>query len=335
MKKKLFCIPLLLSVLFSACGFSHSDRLAQEQSAQYAGMEEVEYSAADVGAANDIYSGQTKMAGEAGVSPEGAPTADPSAELMVGANDLAARKMIRNANMTVETEGFDTLLVAVEEKVAGLGGYMENYSTSKNSSYYGGSANRYANMTIRIPYVKYDQFVNEIAVISNVLDRNESIQDVTLQYVDLESHKKVLRAEQERLLELLDEAKTIEDIIAIESRLSEVRYQIESMESQLRIYDNLIDYSTIYLNIQEVVRLTPVQEQSAWEKISTGFVRSWENLGTGAKEIFIWLMVMLPYFMILAVMVAIPLFIIKLCVGKKGRKKNKNESESKPESKPQ
>ena len=69
---------------------------------------------------------------------------------------------------------------------------------------------------------------------------------MTLQYVDLESHKKALTTEQDRLIELMEQAETVEDIITIEGRLSEVRYQLESMESQLRTYDNKIDYSTVY-----------------------------------------------------------------------------------------
>mgnify|MGYP002226154573 CR=1 FL=1 len=85
---------------------------------------------------------------------------------------------------------------------------------------------------------------------------------MTLTYVDLQSHRDALQTEQERLLQLLEQAESIEDIITIEQRLSDVRYQLESMESQLRSYDNQVDYSTVYLYIDEVEVYTPVEEET-------------------------------------------------------------------------
>lgn len=178
-------------------------------------------------------------------------------------------------------------------------------------------------MTIRIPAEKLDDFLSEVAESSNVISRNDSITDVTLQYVDLESHKKVLLAEQDRLLELMEQVETIEDIIALESRLSEVRYQLESMESQLRTYDNQISYSTIYLNINEVTKLTPVKEQSTWEKISTGFVDSLYGVGAGLMNFIIRLIINLPYLVLWAVVILVIVLIIKMI--RKSMKKRKEK----------
>ena len=66
----------------------------------------------------------------------------------------------------------------------------------------------------------------------------------------------------------MEKAESIEDIITIEQRLSNVRYQIESMEAQLRTYDNKVDYSTVHLDVSEVKELTPVHEETLWERIS-------------------------------------------------------------------
>lgn len=232
------------------------------------------------------------------------------------------RKLIKNVNMEVETEEFDTLLDKVEQKVNGLGGYVESSYTYNGSSYYG-SSNRNANMTIRIPAEKLDDFLSEVAESSNVISRNDSVTDVTLQYVDMESHKKVLLAEQDRLLELMEQVETIEDIITLESRLSDVRYQIESMESQLRTYDNQISYSTIYLNIVEVTKLTPVKEQSTWEKISTGFVESLYGVGTGILNFIIRFIISLPYLVVWAVIILIIVLIFKAI--RKSMKKRKEK----------
>lgn len=233
-----------------------------------------------------------------------------------------SRKLIKNVNMEVETEEFDTLLNKVEQKVNGLGGYVESSYTYNGSSYYG-SNSRNASMTIRIPAEKLDDFLSEVSESSNVISRNESVTDVTLQYVDMESHKKVLLAEQDRLLELMEQVETIEDIITLESRLSEVRYQIESMESQLRTYDNQISYSTIYLEINEVTKLTPVKEQSTWEKISTGFVDSLYGVGKGILNFIIRFIISLPYLVVWAVVIFVIVLIVKLIIKLTKKRKEK------------
>lgn len=234
------------------------------------------------------------------------------------------RKLIKNVNMDVETETIDELLTTVRNKTDRLGGYIEESNTYNGSNYYG-KENRNASLTIRIPAEKLDEFLSEVSEVSNVIRRNESVSDVTLQYVDLESHKKALLAEQERLLELLEQAETIEDIISLESRLSEVRYQIESMESQLRTMDNQVSYSTVYLNIQEVTALTPVNEQTVWERISTGFAGSLSNLGSGIGNFLIALIISLPYLIFAAMLVLAIVLIVWLIVKashKKGQKKD-------------
>ena len=112
-------------------------------------------------------------------------------------------------------------------------------------------------------------------------------------------------------MELLDEAETIEDIIALEGRLSEVRYQIESMESQLRTYDNQVNYSTVYLEIEEVNKITPVKEQSVGEKIVTGFTENLYDVGEGLLDFVIWFITHIPALIVWAVVILIILLIIK------------------------
>ncbi len=144
--------------------------------------------------------------------------------------------------------------------------------------------------------------------ISNVTRRSENVQDVTLEYVDMASHKKTLQAEHDRLLELMEQAESIEDIITIEERLSNVRYQIESMEAQLRTYDNKVDYSTVYLDVSEVQELTPVHEETLWERISGGFLEDLKGIGDGALEILVWLLVHIPTLVLWAL--AVTLFVL-------------------------
>lgn len=223
------------------------------------------------------------------------------------------RKLIKNVSLDVETENYDSLIQTVESQVQQLGGYIESrYSNNRqygNPDYY--SNNRYTSMTIRIPKEKLDTFLQTMGEESNIVSQSESVTDVTLQYVDLESHKKALLTEQDRLLELLEQAETVEDIMTIESRLSDVRYQIESMESQLRTYDNQVDYSTVNLSIDEVEQYTPSPDISAGEKMKQGFVDSLKAVGNGFYQFFIWFVIHIPYLVVWGIIIAVIALIIR------------------------
>lgn len=239
---------------------------------------------------------------------------------------LAGRKLIKTVNLNVETEEFDVLMPALEQRVASLGGYIEDMSSynrgdNYSSDYIGTKYLRYANMTIRIPKENLDTFLSTVAEQSNIVSRSESVTDVTLQYVDLESHKRALLAEQDRLLELMEQAETVEDIIAIEGRLSEVRYQLESMESQLRTFDNKIDYSTIYLNVDEVEQYTPTDQTSIGQRISSGFMESLRGVGRGISNFAIWLVIHLPYIVVWAVIIVVIVLIIRAICKKAAKRR--------------
>lgn len=229
------------------------------------------------------------------------------------------RKLIKTVDMSVETEEFDLLISNVEKRVEELGGYVEQ-SNVYNGSYTSNYRSRSASITARIPAEQLDLFVTDVAEQSNVIRKNESVDDVTLQYVDLESHKKALLAEQESLLAMLEKAESLEDIITINAQLTDVRYQLESMESQLRTYDNKINYSTVYLNVEEVEQYEPYVTKSTSERISEGFVRNLRRVGDGISNFFIELVIALPLIVTAAVVIGIFVLVIYVLI-KSGEKR--------------
>lgn len=244
------------------------------------------------------------------------------------------RKLIKTVNMNVETQEYETLMTNLENRVKELGGYIQNldsyngsnYGYNFSGSYKSGSTRRYANLTIRIPQQKLDDFVGSISDLANVVTRRESVEDVTLQYVDLQSHKESLQVEQKRLLALLERAETLEDIITLENRLTSVRYQIESMESSLRTFDDQVDYSTVQLRVDEVEVYTPVEvkEETAWERMVNGFLESLTDVRDGAVNFGIWFVVHIPYLVIWAIVItAIVMIIKKIRRGKKAKREKK------------
>ena len=204
------------------------------------------------------------------------------------------RKWIITVHMDAETEDLDALLGDLDEKINALGGFVEDQRIY-NGSRYANRRYRNANLTIRIPADQVDQFTGAVGEISNVVQNEKNLDDITLTYVSTESRLKALEVEEARLLELLAKAEDMKDLLTIEERLTEVRYQLENAASKLRLYDNQVEFATIYLSVEEVQQYTPVAEKTVWERITEGFGNSLENLGEGITDFFVWVAVNSPY----------------------------------------
>ena len=229
------------------------------------------------------------------------------------------RKWIITIDMTVETDDLDMLTADLDQKIKSLGGYVEDQSVHNGSNY---ASRRYrsANLTVRIPEEKADQFTSDISGLANVVSQNLRREDLTLNYVATSSRVTALETEEARLLELLAQAETMEDLLTIEARLTDVRYELENYTSQLRLYDNQIDYATIYLYIEEVQEYTPVEEPGFFERIRNTFSDALEGLGDGIVNITVFLVGNSPYILVFCAMAFV---IFKLAKGPKIRFRKK------------
>ena len=236
------------------------------------------------------------------------------------------RKWIITVNMSAETEDLDALMEALNGKISGLGGYVEDQD-SYNGSMYSSRRYRSASLTVRIPAQRVDEFTEEMSGIANVVSTNLSREDITLSYVATESRVKALQTEEARLLELMEQAETMADLLEIESRLTDVRYELENRASQLRLYDNQVDYATIYLSIDEVQEYTPVEEPTVWERISGGFVSSVKGVGNGLLDLLVWVLAKSPYLVILG---GVTVGVVVLVKKRKARKAEKKAAKQNP-----
>lgn len=216
------------------------------------------------------------------------------------------QKLIRKLRLTAETEALDKLLSKVEQKVKDLGGYMESREVNNDNAY-----DRWAELIIRVPAESLDQFSEAVEENANVTSSTETTENITLSYVAAESRVKALETEQTRLLELLAKANNMTEILQIEERLTVVRTELESMTSQLRLYDNQVDYGTINLSLSEVKEYTEEVPDGFWQRIGTGLAGSIKNLITGFKELLIFIVVALPYLALFAAVGGSVLFIVK------------------------
>ena len=222
----------------------------------------------------------------------------------IGSPADTGRKLIRDVNMSVEARDFDGVLSQITDKVRELGGYVESSDVSGISvNSYGGSQQRYADIRARIPADRLDRFVETVESAGNVTSKQEQVTDVTLRYSDVQSRKKSMEIEQERLWALLEKAESL-----------------ESYTSQLRLYDNQVDYSTVSINMREVKDLTPTAPDSIGTRIQKGFNRSLNNLGEAGTDLIVWIASNSPILLVLAVIIAaVVLFVRGLSRRMQGR----------------
>lgn len=265
---------------------------------------------------------QTEAGMAAGAQDDAMDEADSSEPPLNGSDTSTVKsqnqKLIYTYNYSVETKDFDSFYEKVSKKTEQVGGYVESSETSGSIS---DGINRNANLTLRIPADQMQQIISFLDSDSNVTYQSRSSENVTLQYVDTQSHLKALRVEQETLMQLMEKADKLKDVIALQSQLTQIRYEIESYESQLRTYDNLVEYSTLYLSITEVERTTNVatSKTSFFEEISSRFSDNLYAVGQWLRATAIWLISSVPILLPLAAMITAAVLLAKRKFGRRYR----------------
>lgn len=233
-----------------------------------------------------------------------------------------ARKLIKTVEVHLQTERFDDLVAALGQSVTDVGGYIEQSELQGKTSY---RRSRYVSYVLRVPVQELDGFSAGLSDLGVVTSSSSSQEDVTLTYVDLEAHLTALNTERDSLLRLLEQAESVEDIISIQSRISDVQYELECYTSQLRSYDNLIDYATVHLYVNEVAHEDEVEETtSVWAQIGQNLKSAVRGIGRFFRGAFIVLVSALPY---LAVVTVIVLPILYFTVFRRIRKRRKAQKE--------
>lgn len=201
-------------------------------------------------------------------------------------------KIIYTADINLETKEFDSASQALDQLVEALGGYYESHSLNQGGSY------RSLSCTIRIPAERFSEFLSRAGEAAHVTSKNEYKDDISEAYYDSEARLATQQTKLERLLALLEQASTMEDIISLENAISETELQIEYLTGSLRKYDSLVSYSTITLYLKEVYRLSSDDEPAvtfgqrlsaalssglergieALEDLTIGIARNWMTL---------------------------------------------------------
>lgn len=199
-------------------------------------------------------------------------------------------KVIRSAELTIQTLDFDQSVAKLAALTESLGGYYETAQVDAGG-YYDQYARRNAYYIVRIPKANFVSFRDSVSEVGHLYSITEDSRNVGEEYFDTEARLATLKTKQERLLSLLEKADIMQDIIELENALADVQYEIDMYSTTLRKYDSLIDYSTFTIHLNEVFKIE--QEPGPQEGFGTRFLASlkdgFSEFGEGVQDFALWL----------------------------------------------
>lgn len=224
--------------------------------------------------------------------------------------ETTKRMIIHNAIIRTQVKDLTKAQSNIEQKVKKYGGYIvESNVYQDNDQITSG------NMIVRIPEKHFETFLSDTEeVASKVLERNVTGQDVTEQYIDLNSRLTSKRAVEERLLEFMKGAEKTEDLLKISSDLASVQEEIEVIVGKMKYLENQSSFSTIELTMEENRIIVPEidgKELNTWEKTKKQFISSTNGLLAAASAFIVFFIGNLPFLLIFGIIAYVVFWVIK------------------------
>lgn len=159
--------------------------------------------------------------------------------------EVVDRKIIYNAWISMEVQDVDVAVSQIQTITDEFNGYVSQMSVSKKEDVKTGS------VTVRVPQADFYVAIEQIELIGEVKDKNIGSEDVTEQYIDLKARLENAQRQEQRLLEILEKAYDVEDMLNIERELNRIREQIEIYTGQLTYLESRVEYASITVTLTE------------------------------------------------------------------------------------
>lgn len=199
-------------------------------------------------------------------------------------------KVVKNGYFNLETRAFDQDLTLLKSLVSDMNGLVERSSISNQNSYSSAEMLRVLSMTLRIPSKDFENFQAQLTEKFTVTKEETSSKSVADQYFDSENRIEVLEVQQKRLLELLEKAENLSDVVLLQDQLMEVEYSLNQHKGTLKKLDDQIDYSTVSLNMTELDNTeTSVVENNFFDDLGRAFNRGINSVVISFQNLFITL----------------------------------------------
>lgn len=182
------------------------------------------------------------------------------------------RKLIKIGSMTYQVEDFNEARNEIETVTKKWGGYISNETSGSTNYRISGQ------ITIRVPSENFDSLMTEVATGAKRLEsKSIEVLDVSEDYYDTKTRLETKRKVEQRYIDLLEEARTIDEILKVEQQLRIIREEIESKEGHLRLLKDRIGYSTLNISYYEVLDYTyiPEDQPNFWQRLLKGLDWGW------------------------------------------------------------
>lgn len=231
------------------------------------------------------------------------------------------RKVIYTADLYIRVKNFNQAVSAFQDTIASLGGYVIESNTYSSED----EMPKEGSLTVKVPEDKFQSFLKTVGKGSvKVNQQTVTGQDVTEEYVDLESRLKAKKAVEERLLSFMKNAQKTEDLLKISSDLSAVQEEMEQITGRINYLKNQTSFATVTMQISEDKISVPGlenEELNTWEKTKKQFMESLNALLAAGSALIVFTAGNLPVLLVL--------FLICFAVGL-GIKKYMNKGNSAP-----
>ncbi len=321
MKKTMIPLILCLLLILGGCSSMSGQFLPAPQSAK---EEEAAGSYGSADYAANSYADEESKAEVTDPSDEGA---DEEGESRTDVGADAAKdkqKLVYTCDMVMETLEFEDTLKSVKEAVTKYSGIIERENQTDSDTYWYNNYNRHSAtknifLVIRIPTANYQAFLDDLDGNGKVVSRNMQVDNITRKYSEIQTTIKSLQIQEKRLLDMMEKAGSVEDMITVESRLTEVQNDLARYKNTLASLDTDVKYSTINLTINEVVKYEEKQETFT-ERLHSTLDRSGELFLSFLEGALFALILFGPILLVLLILIFI---IIKIVRSVRRRKKQK------------
>ncbi len=231
-----------------------------------------------------------------------------------GDSELTEKKVVRTGALTITVDKVGDTSTKVISIANLKNGFVQDSNKSIDSN-----GQEYATVTIKVPVDKFDEAVNEIKKLAKIVDNEKlSGQDVTEQYVDLKARLDNAKATEAQYLEILKQAKTVDDTLKVTVQLDSIREKIEIYEGQLKYLENQTDMSTITVTIQEEAAKVATKSWSLWTTVKNAS-KTWLNTAKAVISGLVWIIIFgVPILIIIWLIVKVTKYIVRKAREKKG-----------------
>ena len=262
-------------------------------------------------------------------------SAEMSSQEIAGIAGLGAasdsQKLIYIGEMEIESEQFEADYAALKEQVSAMGGYLAGETLSGTAPVAYGDAGRYGELVARIPTEHFQAFLDDTDGRMDIVRRHVDVQDITEYYYDNEARIELLETRYAKLEEHLRSAERMEDIIALEQEMSEILSELDELKGTRRHLDHQVAYSTLTIEIREVVRSSGVatSKEGVGSRMGEAFNGTLRAIGVFFENAAVFLVGASPLLLILAVIALAVLFCVR--AGKKRRAKRAESQKERAE----